>query len=275
MRDGNICEECVGKFPWRGMLHGCYRGSRLYSMPIVLVECFHRYMGTWKEKIDAYIALTEFGKKKFVEIGLPADKMFIKPNFLPNPPEPHYSNNGYAAYVGRLSAEKGLNILVEAFKILQNLTAQSVTLKIVGEGSLRRQLEDKINDEKIKNIEFTGRRSFNESVQLLKSARFMIMPTLCYEGFPITIIEAFACGKPVIASRLGAMAELVEDGKTGLLFEPGNPEDLASKIKWMLENKSACVEMGNKARKVFEEKYTAEKNYEILMKIYESVLSSH
>ena len=102
----------------------------------------------------------------------------------------------------------------------------------------------------------------------------MVMPAICYENFPMAITEAYACGKPVIASRLGAMAELVEDGKTGLLFEPGNPEDLASKIKWMLENEDACIEMGRNARKVFEEKYTAEKNFEILMNIYKKVMDN-
>jgi len=102
----------------------------------------------------------------------------------------------------------------------------------------------------------------------------MLMPSIWYEGFPMVIREAFACGKPVIASRLGAMAELVDDGKTGLLFESGNPVDLAEKIKWLLEHEDACIEMGKNARKVFEEKYTAEKNFEILMDIYSKMIGT-
>jgi len=275
MRDSKVCEGCVGSLPWRALAHGCYRDSRLYTFPIVIVAASHKYIGTWKNKIDAYIALTEFGKKKFVECGLPEKKIFVKPNFLLNPPKPEYSNDDYVVYLGRLSVEKGLDTLVEAFKKLETLTDDSLVLKIIGDGPLRKEIVDKIKDGKISNAELTGKKNFAECIRLIKSSRFLIMPSLCYEGFPMTIREAFACGKPVIASRLGALAELVEDGKTGLLFEPRNPEDLASKIEWMLENKSACVEMGKNARKVFEEKYTAEKNYEMLMKIYQSVLSSH
>jgi glycosyltransferase involved in cell wall biosynthesis len=275
MRDSRICEECLGKWPWRGAKYGCYRGSRLYSFPIALVEAFHKFTGTWKNKIDAFIALTEFSKKKFVECGLPSEKIFVKPNFLQNPPKLAFPNNGFAAFVGRLSVEKGLNILVDAFKNLDSYKAGSLILKIIGDGPLKKQVEQKLEDEKILNIELTGRKTATECMELLQSARFVLMPSVWYEGFPMVILEAFSSGKPVIASRLGALTELVDDGKTGLLFEPGNPEDLASKIKWMLDNEDACIQMGKNARKVFEEKYTAEKNYEMLMKIYQSVLSNH
>ena len=272
MRDGGVCEECTGRLPWRGVIHGCYRGSRLYSVPVALMESFHRFMGTWGDKVDAYIALTEFGKRKYIECGLPAEKIFVKPNFLSNPPEPDYSNSEYGAFLGRLSAEKGLDTLIDAVKILQSITPDHFPVKIIGDGPLRRQLEDRLRAERIKNIELTGRKSFDECMELLKGARFMVMPSVWYECFPMTIREAFACGKPVIASRLGSMAELVEDGRTGFLFEPGSSEDLASKIKWMFENKDACIEMGKNARAEFEAKYTAEKNYEILMGIYEGVI---
>jgi glycosyltransferase involved in cell wall biosynthesis len=142
----------------------------------------------------------------------------------------------------------------------------------VGDGPLKNSLEDIAEAGKINNIEFTGRKNFVECMQLLQYSQFLIIPALCYEGFPMVIREAFACGKPVIASRLGAMAELVENGKTGLLFTPGDPEDLANKIKWMIEHEDACIEMGKNARKVFEEKYTAKRNMEILMEIYNRVI---
>jgi glycosyltransferase involved in cell wall biosynthesis len=275
MKDGIICEECIGKLPWRGVANACYRNSRLYSVPVAFTESLHKLLGTWRDKVDAYIALTEFSRKKFVDFGLPEKKVFVKPNFLPNPPEPKYSNEGYAVFLGRLSAEKGLNILITAFKTLQSLTTDTLPLKIIGDGPLRKYVEEKIRAEKIHNIESMGRKSLNECMQLLRGARFMVMPSIWYEGFPMAISEAFACGKPVIASRLGAMTELIENGKTGLLFEAGNPEDLASKIEWMIENESACIEMGKNARRVFDEKYTAEKNYKMLMRIYDTVLSAH
>ena len=275
MRDGRVCEECVGNLPWRGMVHGCYRNSRLYSLPVALMQGLHRVAGTWSDCVDAYIALTEFGKDKYMECGLPEEKIFVKPNFMQNQPEPDYSSDGYAVFLGRLSGEKGVNTLVDACGVLQKGIHDHFMLKAIGEGPLKKMLELTCRDENFHNIEFTGRKSFSESMDSLKGARFIVMPSICYESFPMAITEAFACGKPVIASRLGAMAELIKDGKTGLLFEAGNAEDLASKIKWLIDNEDACVEMGKNARSVFEEKYTAEKNYEILMKIYRSVLAKY
>ena len=274
-RDGRVCEACVKKLPWRGVAYGCYSQSRLHSFSVALMQTFHRLAGTWRNKVDAYIALTEFGRKKHIEFGLPEDKVFVKPNFLQNPPEPKYSNNGYAIFLGRFSLEKGVNTLIDACGILQSNFHNHFIVKALGDGPLKKSLQVKCKDNKILNIEFTGRRSFSECMELLKGAQFMVMPSISYENFPMTIREAFACGKPVIASRLGAMAELVEDGKTGILFKPGSPNDLAAKIKWMLDNKDACVEMGKNARAEFEAKYTADKNYEILMGIYHSVLSKH
>jgi glycosyltransferase involved in cell wall biosynthesis len=296
MRGGRLCEECIGRLPWKGVKYGCYRDSRLYSLPLAFTEGIHRIAGTWKNKVDAYIALTEFGKKKFIECGLPAEKIYVKPNFLPDPSEPLFvpvipphpplakggrgDFNGYAVFLGRISAEKGLIVLISAFQYLSTMnyelsaiSHQPFKLKVVGDGPLRTGLEDAAKAGKINGIEFTGRKDFRESMEILRHARFLIMPAICYEGFPMVIREAFACGKPVIASRLGAMAELIEEGKTGLLFEPGSPEDLADKMKWMIEHETDCIEMGKNARKVFEEKYTAEKNYEILIKIYEKIIA--
>ena len=279
MRNGRICEECVGKSPWKGVRYGCYRGSQIYSFPVAFTDAIHNMLGTWRKKVDAFIALTEFGRRKYVECGLPEEKIFVKPNFLPDPPatplQAVIPSKPYAVFLGRLSAEKGLSVLISAFSILRLNSTKELSLKIVGDGPLSENIQQIVKAGKIAGIEFTGRKKFSDAMELLQNSRFMIMPALCYEGFPMAIREAFACGKPVIASRLGAMAELVEDGKTGLLFEPGNPEDLASKIRWMLENEDDCMEMGRNARKVFDEKYTAEKNFEILMNIYKKVIKDY
>lgn len=302
MRNGQVCEECknekTGYRSWvignkfklikNAIKYGCYRNSRIYSLAIALLEYMHWIKNTWVDKVDAYITLTEFGKRKFIEAGLPAERIFVKPNFLLNPPEPVYSHRNYAVFIGRLSAEKGLDVLINAFQHLSNISNElkatnyqraplaydAFKIKIVGDGPLKSGLEQIVKDNNIEGIEFTGKKTFNECMELLKGARFLIMPSICYEGFPMAVRETFACGKPVIASRIGAMAELVEDRKTGLLFEPGNPFDLAKKMKWMIEHKAECIEMGRNARKVFEEKYTAERNFEILTGIYEAVLQS-
>jgi len=277
MRNGRICEECIGKIPWRGIRYGCYRGSRMYSLPIAIADGIHFLKGTWRKKVDAFIALTEFGKKKYIECGLPEAKNFVKPNFLPDLPVTPLAETPfappYAIFLGRLSAEKGLSVLINAISLLRLNVKKRILMKIVGDGPLRENLQQIVKYGNVEEIEFTGKKSFTEVTELLKYSRFMVLPALSYEGFPMAIREAFACGKPVIASRLGAMAELVEDRKTGLLFEPGNPEDLATKIHWLTENEHACEEMGRNARKVFEQRYTAENNFGMLMKIYEAVLN--
>ena len=272
MNGDSICESCIGRLPWRGMLYGCFRNSKLYSLPVALTDCFHKIAGTWSCKVDAYIALTEFGRKKFIECGLPEERIFVKPNFLANPPEPDYINNGYIIFLGRLSSEKGITVLIDAVKRLNLYKPTPLNLKIIGDGPLRKVIEEKIRSGRVDSIELLGRKNLNECMALLKESKFMVMPAVCYENFPLSIREAFACGKPVVASRLGAMAELIEDGKTGLLFEPGNPDDLAEKIKWMFDNEDACIEMGKNARAEFEAKYTADKNLNILMNIYSYAL---
>jgi len=221
--------------------------------------------------VDGYIALTEFGKRKFIEAGLPEKKIFVKPNFFFNSPEPFCNFEDYIVFIGRLSVEKGLDTLIDAFKIL-NSTNNKIFLKIVGDGHSRGQFEAKIKDENIQGVEFLGKKNQLGCMEIIKNARFIVMPSICYEMFPMTTIEAFACGKPVIASNLGALSEIIQDKKTGLLFKVGDAKDLAEKIMWLFENKDASVEMGKNALRVFEERFTRDKNYEILMDIYEKVM---
>lgn len=266
LREGTVCEACLGKVPWRSACYGCYRNSRLYSFPVALTEWIHSVNKTWQNAVDVYIALTEFGKSKAIQAGLPPEKVFVKPNFLMDPPKPTYSG-AYAVFLGRLSSEKGSDTLLKAFQLLNDI----VPLKIVGDGLLLGEL----NHHSIPGVEFMGRKSLEDCIEILRGALFLIMPSIWYEGFPMVIREAFACGKPVIASNLGAMASIVEHKKTGLLFEPGNAKDLASKIRWMIDNPDACTEMGKNARAEFEAKYTAERNFELLIDIYKKAIIIH
>jgi glycosyltransferase involved in cell wall biosynthesis len=291
-RNGKLCEECIknnnGKIfnkisryriITNVLKYRCYKNSRLLSLPIAITIYFHWIKKTWINYVNSYIALNKFCKKKFIEAGLPSNRIFIKPNFLQNPPEPNYTHKYYAVYIGRIAQEKGIRILVDSIKYYNNENSfagkfKAINIKIVGEGPLKNEIETNIRLQGIKGVELLGRKNFSECLDILKYAKFIIIPSICYEGFPMVLREAFACGKPVIASRLGALAELVEDGKTGILFETGNAKDLAEKIKWMFENDNVCVEMGKNARKIFEEKYTAEKNFKILMDIYENTLKN-
>lgn len=271
LRNGKICKDCVGKVPWRSIIYGCYRNSSLYSIPVAITQGFHRFISTWTDRVDAYIVLTEFGKEKFIEAGLPEKNIFVKPNFMVKPPaEPKFAFGDYVLFVGRVSKEKGIMTLLKAWKNINGLS-----LKIAGDGPLMQDVIDYIEKHKLKNIHLLGRLSHNDVINCMREAMFVIFPSEWYETFGMIITEAYACGKPVVASNLGAMAELVENGKTGLLFEPGNPVDLAEKIQWMLKNENACIQMSNNAGREFEEKYNAERNYSLLMDIYQKSIQNN
>jgi glycosyltransferase involved in cell wall biosynthesis len=264
MRDGKVCEDCLRKIvPWPGVVHGCWRNSRSGTMVVAAMLTFHNVRRTWENQVDVYIALTEFARKKFVQGGLPEEKIVVKPNFVhPDPGDGEHKGN-FALFVGRLSAEKGIRTMLSAWRVLK-----SVPLKVVGDGPLMAEVKEQIERERLA-IDVLGRLSREEVFSLMQQASFLVFPSEWYEGFPMTIAEAFACGLPVLASRLGAMAELVEDGQIGLLFEPGNPEDLAARVAWAWAHPEEMRRMGKAARQEFEEKYTAEKNYQMLMQIYE------
>lgn len=268
LRNGQVCEDCVGKaVPWPGVAHGCWRASRPQTAVVAGMLTFHRLKGTWTDRVDRYIALTDFARHKFIEGGLPADRIVVKPNFVHRDLGPGEHRGDYALFVGRLSAEKGLRTLLRAWKRLEG-----IPLKVVGDGPLRGEIEEFGVREGDPGVEFLGRKSREEVFRLMQEARTLVFPSEWYEGFPVTMAEAFACGLPVIASRLGAMAELMEDGRTGLLFEPGNAEDLASKVEWAWQHPESMVEMGREARREYERKYTAERNYEMLMGIYRTAM---
>ncbi len=265
-RDGCICEDCLGRnVPWSGLLHGCYRNSRAQTAAVAAMLVVHRWLGTWTEQVDIFIALTEFSRQKFMAGGLAEGQIVVKPNFLPTDPgqrDPG-SVGGYFLFVGRLSPEKGINTLVKAFCRLNR-----VPLRVVGDGPMRPNLDKELDRQGTPNLHWLGFRRPADVFPLLKEARALIFPSECYETFGRVAVEAFACGVPVIASRLGAMRELVDDGRTGLLFTPGDSDDLAVKVEWAWTHPREMGEMGREARREYEDKYTEERNYERLMEIY-------
>lgn len=272
-RDGRVCEDCINKTPaWPGVLHGCWRGSRAGTAVVATMLTVHRWLKTWERQVDIYIALTEFARSKFIEGGLPAEKIVVKPNFVhpdPGVGVPGQGREGYALFVGRLSPEKGVRRLLRPWRQLRG-----IPLKIVGDGPLMEEVRAFVEREGLDDVEVLGRRPREEVFALMREARFLVFPSQCYETFGMTIAEAFACGVPVIASRLGAMAEIVEDGRTGLLFRPGDPEDMAAKVEWTWTHPKQMAEMGREARKEYEAKYTAECNYQMLMEIYERAIEN-
>ena len=266
-RNGGVCEECLVHSLWRGVRYGCYHDSRIQIASIVLMLKTHRLLNTWQERVDAFITLTDFSRRKFIEEGLPASKLFIRPNFLHKDPGIGRGLRHYALFVGRLSEEKGLTTLLEAWRGLPE-----VPLKIIGDGPLRPQLEEFVRQHALMQIELVGFVPADVVLEYLKRASFLVMPSVWYETFGRTIMEAYATGTPVIASRLGAMADLVEEGRTGLLFNPGDADDLIAKVQYALEYPAERLHWGREARRAFEQKYSADVAYEKLMEIYAQVM---
>jgi len=263
-REGRICEDCLHKTPpWPGALHGCYRKSASQTALVGAMLTVHRWLKTWDRQVDLYVALTEFSREKFIQGGFPGNKIAVKPNFVAPDPGPRTDGGDYALFVGRIAEEKGVRTLLRAWRSLRD-----IPLKVVGDGPLGEEMRAFIDAEKLATVEFLGARPHEEVVARIKGAQFLIFPSEWYETFGRVVIEAFACGVPVLASRLGAMTEIVEDGSTGLLFHPGDPEDLAAKVRWASENSAAMRSMGKSARKEYEEKYTPDGNYRLLLDVY-------
>lgn len=268
MRDGKICEKCVTGSPYQSVLHRCYRNSIPGSWAVARMVAYHRKKQTWQHKVDRFITLTQFGKQKFVEAGFPEEKIVVKPNFYDisgsRCKEKGGSRSG-VLFVGRLSKEKGVATMLEAWQTLD------ILLRVAGDGPLLGQQHWRHKA----NITFLGQLPAEQVSTEMSQASFLAMPSECYEGFPLVLVEAFAHSLPVLASRLGGMAEIVEDGVTGLHFEPGNPHDLAQKVQWLQDHPEECRKMGENARQEYEEKYTPEKNYEMLMDVYRQAIENH
>ncbi len=263
-RDGQVCESCIGKLvPYPGILHSCYRESQAASAGVAAMLTFHRALRTWTKMVDTYIALTEFARQKFIEGGLPAEKIVVKPNFVHPDPGVGSGQGGYALYVGRLSVEKGLDTLLVAWEHLK----QPIPLKIVGDGPLADQVIEATK--RLPHVTWLGRKPMPEVHALMGEAMFLIFPSKWYETFGRVAVEAFAKGTPVIAANIGAIAELVDAGRTGLHYQPGDAADLATKVEWALANPAELAQMRQAARAEFEAKYTAEKNYNQLIEIYQ------
>jgi glycosyltransferase involved in cell wall biosynthesis len=269
-RDGKLCEECLKSSLWRGIEHSCYHDSYSATAVVASMLAYHRMRGTWKREISSFVALSQFARQKFIEGGLPGEKIFVKPNFVSPDPGARTGVGDYALFVGRLSPEKGLRTIMGAWSKL----SLPVPLVIIGGGPDLEELRVTAAREKLP-IEFKGQLPRAQTLAAINSARFTIIPSEWYETFCLAIAESFACSTPVICSRMGVMQELVDDHRTGLHFNPADPIDLASKVEWAWNHSGEMRDMGITARKEYEAKYTAEKNYPQLMEIYRRAVQNH
>ena len=265
-RDGHVCEDCLGQLPLSAVRHRCYRDSLSASTVVAAMQTFHHVAGTYREGVDAYIALTEFARDKFIAGGLPAERIAVKPNFLEGSPGPAAGNGGYALFVGRLVPEKGVETLLRAWATLGG----TVPLKILGDGPLAPQV--KAATHQLPGVSWLGQRDRAEVLQLMQEAAFLVLPSEWYEGFPMTLVEAWGVGLPVVGSGLGALGALIEPGRTGLLFHPGDAADLAAQALWLWNHPLERQHMRRLAHQTFQASYTPERNHEQLMAIYTGAL---
>jgi glycosyltransferase involved in cell wall biosynthesis len=270
-RNGQLCQDCLGKTPpLPGVIHGCYHDSRVQTAVIAAMLTFHRWIKTWQKLVDIYLVATEFYKHKFIEAGLPAAKFFVKPHFVRCDPPPRSPDQKekYVLFIGRLDPEKGLRTLLKAWKNL------NIPLLIRGDGQLEQESRDFIQEHYMKSVEIIGRLSEDDLAQTINNARFLISPSEgYYETFGMVAIECFAQGIPVVGSNIGFLPEIIKNGETGLLFNSGDPTDLASKVEWLWNHPEESARMGSNARLEYEKKYTPEPNYQMLMDIYERAIA--
>ena len=264
-RDGHVCVECSGRaVPWPAVAHGCYRGSRAASAVVGGMVAAHRLLGTWSRAVDVYVTPTAFTRDRYVADGFPAERVVVKPNFLPADPGVGAHDGGYALYVGRLAPEKGVATLLEGWRQV----GARLPLKVVGSGPLEPLLAAPPP-----GVEWLGQQSRERVLALMRDATVLVFPSEWFETFGLGIVEAFATGLPVVASRLGVIPELVRDGETGWLFAPGDAADLAAKVALALADAERTRAIGRRGREEFEARYGAERNHALLMAVYEAALA--
>lgn len=264
LRHGKLCERCIGRNPWRIIPYRCYQGSLLGSAAKYCMWMVAQRNNVWRNDVDAFIALTNFARQKFVAGGLEEAKIHVKSNFMEDP----LRSSGFvppgkgAIMLGRLSPEKGVRTLLEAWRGID------VPLKIVGDGPLREGLERMAPE----NVEFVGHVPQDRAFELLLAASFVVFPSEWYEGFPLALLEALAAGRAVVATDLGARSEMVLPTETGLLYESGSALDLRKKVKELTQSTDGIHQMGMKAREHFLSNYTPESNYDTLVEVYRAAL---
>jgi glycosyltransferase involved in cell wall biosynthesis len=267
-RDGQPCELCIERqSTWPGIRHACYRGGYTTSTVAGATLALHRALGSWTERVHRHIALTEFARQKFIASGFPANRVVVKPNMIHPDLGVGSGDGGFALFVGRLSPEKGVDTLLRAW----SQQSKRVPLIIAGDGPLAARVRQAVESNPA--ISWIGQKGTLDVQDLMGRATCVIVPSMWYETFGLVVAEAFARGTPVVAARLGALQELVEHGRTGLLFTPGDDADLARQVRWIWDNQQALAAMRLAARAAYEARWSIHTNYDALLTIYADAIA--
>lgn len=265
-RDGQICEACSGKsLAWPGVRHRCYRRSAVGSAVVASMQSAHKLIGTYDRQVDLYIAVSDFVKHKYVEFGLAADKIVVKPNFVYPDPGPDYDKRPFAVYVGRLSAEKGAARLIQTWR----QEGFTLDLRVVGDGPDRQRLEALAAD--LPQISFLGTQPLLDTYDLIGQASFVVVPSEWYEPFGRTAVEGLAKGTPVVCADIGGLSEIIRDGVTGFKFRAGDPDSMGEALRRAIEQRGNPT-MLHQARAEYENRYSAQANHDILLQTYREAI---
>jgi len=257
-----ICESCLHDKQFaRAVLKGCYRDSRIASLPVAVMQ--YRQKRRWAENVDLFIALTDFARQKYIEAGLSPKQVVVKPNFVFEPPSSTHTPRSGAIFIGRLKYEKGVDILLDAWGRLPE-----VPLHVYGDGPEAAKIVAAQESQHLPSIRLHGQKLQAECQEALAQSQFLVMTSRVYEGFPRVIVEAYACGRPVVVPRLGGMAAVVEEGMTGLLYRPGDANDLVEKVRWLMAHPDELARMSAHTLRTYHARYSPKINREQLLGIY-------
>ena len=263
-RDGHVCEECVGRAPLPAVRHACYRNSRTATLPLAIADAVHSRAGTWQRCVDAYITPSAFARSRYVAAGWPPEQLVVKYNTVRDVAlRRDVPGRGFVC-LARLGPEKGVAVLLDAWAGAFPDGGEGLT--VIGSGELERELRSIA--ENIPGVVMTGQLGREDALEHVRRARAVVMPSIWYEVFPRTVVEAYALAAPVVASRLGSMTEVVSDGETGLLFQAGDAQSLGIVLKRMAASDSLCVDLGNGARDAYERRFSPQTTTDRLLSIY-------
>lgn len=267
-RNGCVCEECVGRVPWAAIVRRCrYSGSLGAGLTIACAQLCHRVLGTYRRKVDAFIVLSEFQKGVMIRAGLPPDRLFVKPNFVPDPPlpaRPVTDRRKRIVFAGLLAEHKGPDLLLSAWR---KLGASGWRLMMIGDGPDAPQLMSEFGANG--NVEWAGRMDRDGVLRSISESKFLVLPSRCIETMGMTVLEALALSTPVIVPNHGPFPEMLSNGAQGLLFDANDVDSLANVLRKAVGlsddrwSESSCL-----ARRTYLDTYTPEANYEKLMGIY-------
>ena len=263
-RDGHVCEECVGRAPLPAVRHACYRGSRTATLPLAIADAVHARAGTWHRCVDAYITPSAFARTRYVAAGWPPERLVVKYNTVRDVALRRAAAGRGFVCLARLGPEKGVAVLLDAWAAAFPDGGEGLT--VIGSGELESELRSVA--EHIPGVTMTGQLGRADALEHARRARAIVMPSIWYEVFPRTVVEAYALAVPVIASRLGSMTEVVSDGETGLLFDAGDAQSLGVVLKQMAASDSLCVDLGNGARDAYESRFSPQTTTDRLLSIY-------